>query len=103
MGRRTLTFSAWMNATRKALRSPDDLGDLGGWAVDDVATKLGVTRQAVHKMIDTDKLDAIVIVSKAGNPQAVFITQASLDHYLSNRRPYASDHRFTLQPSPSEG
>lgn len=88
-----------MRHVRKGFLSPDSLGDLGGHSVDDVATKLGVTRQAIAKMIDTDKLDAIVIVSKAGNVQAVFVTGASLEYYLSHRTRYASDHRFSLTPS----
>jgi len=99
MARRTLTFNEWMRHTRKALLSPDALGDLGGHPIDDVATKLGVTKQAVHKMIETDKLDAIAIVSKAGNLQAIFVTQASLDYYLAHRRQIGHTGLFSLTPS----
>jgi hypothetical protein len=104
MARREITFSEWMRAIRRAITSPNDLGDLGGSPVDDVARKLGVTKQAVHKMIDTDKLDAIVVTSKAGNTTVVIITQASLDYYLTNRshRPQGG-FSLDLSPSPSEG
>jgi predicted transcriptional regulator len=95
MARRTLTWTQWLKKIA-GVSTPDDLGDLGGVPVDDVATKLGVTRQSVHQMIDTDKLDAIVILTKRGNTAAVIITQASLDYYLAHRRPYGSTERFVL-------
>jgi hypothetical protein len=98
MARRTLTFSDWMRHLRKAILSPDSLGDLGGHPVDDVATKLGVTKQRVHQLIDSDALDALVVTTKAGNVTAVIVTQASLDHYLAHRRPFRGDGRFTLTP-----
>jgi hypothetical protein len=96
MARTTLTFAQWLKKIAKAAISPDDLGDLGGHPVDDVATKLGVTKQRVHQLIDTDKLDAIVILSNAGNTTAVIVTQASLDQYLAYRRSQAFPGRPSL-------
>jgi hypothetical protein len=98
MGRQTYTLAQWFKKIAKAIRSPDDLGDHGGYTVDDVCAKLGVTKQAVHKMIDTDKLEAVAIVSKSGSVHAVFVTAASLEYYLANRRPYGVTGTFTLTP-----
>jgi hypothetical protein len=99
MARRTLTFSDWMRHIRKAVTSPDDLGDLGGHPVDDVASKLGVSRQRVHQLIDSNALDALVVTTKAGNIAAVVVTQASLDYYLAHRRPFGASGHFTLEPT----
>jgi hypothetical protein len=85
----------------KALRSPDALGDLGGHPVDDVATKLGVTKQRVHQLIESDALDAIAIMTKAGNPAVIVVTQASLDFYLAHRH-RAPRGGFSLDLTPGD-
>jgi hypothetical protein len=94
--RTPLTMAQWMKRIAKAALSPDDLGDLGGSTVDDVATKLGLTKQRVHQLIDSNKLDALVIMSNAGNIAAVIVTQASLDQYLTYRRSQAFPGRPSL-------
>ena len=87
-----------MKELRRAVLSPDHLGDLGGHPVDDVAKKLGVTKQRVHQLIDSNALDAIIVTTKAGHTAAIIVTQASLDYYLAHRRPYGDTGRFTLTP-----
>lgn len=92
-----MLYTDWI---KKAIRNPNN-DDLVGLPVPDVMDKLSVSKQRVHQMIDEDLLDGIAIVTKKGNTALVLVTQASLDYYLTHRRPYGAPGRFTLEPDPA--
>lgn len=95
MSLRTLTFAQWFQLVRRH-SSDDRFPDHSGFPIADVAERLGVTKQAVHKLIEKNSLDAIAILTRRGTVAVTLVTQASLDYYLAHRRPFASDGRFVL-------
>lgn len=97
MTARTYTFPEWFRYVARCIREgrPEDADAL---PIADVCDRLDVTKQAVHKLLEGGKLESVSIVTKRGNVAVILVPRSSLDFYLSHRRPFSSDGRFTLTP-----
>jgi len=90
------TLGAWMKALARSVLDDSKLSHLGGSTVADVAERLGVSRQAVDKLIAAGHLETIEITTKRGVLAMRIVTDASLERYLEARVPYSSDGRYRI-------
>jgi len=82
MAYRNMTAQAW---ARILNTSPDGQMTVNGVSPGPAANELGISRQALHKAIRANRLDAIRIVNADGKTTAVLIPGAELRRFQRSR------------------
>lgn len=82
MAYRDMTAERW---AKLLSATPDGNLTVNGSSPGPVATSLGISRQALHKAIRANRLDAIRIVDGRGKTQAVLIPGAEIQRFKKAR------------------
>jgi|HubBroStandDraft_5_1064220.scaffolds.fasta_scaffold207302_2 hypothetical protein len=95
-----MTLKAWTKACFVNALG-DGYLDLTGPTPVAAAQTLEITRQRVHQLIEDGTLDAVHITAPNGTISLTYVTQASLDRYLSKRAP-ARRGGYTMLPQETQ-
>lgn len=83
MAYRDMTAEKWSELLHT---TPDGQMTVNGVSPGSAAVSLGISRQALHKAIRANRLDAIRIVNADGNTTAVLIPGAELQRFEQSRK-----------------
>ena len=83
MAYRDMTAEQWTEALHT---TPDGQMRVNGISPGPVAAELGISRQALHKAIRANRLNAIRIVDSRGRCTAVMIPGAEVERFRESRK-----------------
>lgn len=86
MAIRKMTLERWQKATAAAMDKPAELERLNGTSPGGVAAELGISRQAVHELMQRGRLDAVYVIDKRGKLLMILIPPSAVAEYLRTRR-----------------
>jgi hypothetical protein len=95
MAARKMSLKDWTKACFKNTFD-DGLLDFIGPTAPAAAQMLGVSRQRIYQLLDEKVLDTVAVTAPNGTITVTYITQASINRYLSTRKAYAVDGRYTV-------
>jgi hypothetical protein len=94
---RTLKYTEWLKLVKRHALD-DEFANVSGFPVADTASRLNVTKQRVHQMLESGVLDALALTTKAGNVAITLVTEASIDRYLAKRVPVPGHQGYFTFP-----
>jgi len=86
MATRKLNFTDWLRLVRRHA-TDNGFQNVAGYPVVETASRLGITKQRVHQLLEADVLDSLAITTKAGTTAVLLVTEASIERYLNKRVP----------------
>ena len=83
----TMTCDEWALLLNKHPQDSDEYNKIMGASPGAAAAELNVSRQMIHKLSKSGKLEQIKIIDNKGRTTAFLITNYSIEQYAKNRRP----------------